>query len=230
MGVRRTDGNLMFLYALYLSALSIGNLMDRGMVALSGFMLPASVLFYPITLLVLCIVNELWTEDEAYKLALLGLSTKFLGIIFVTLASIITRQPILAVTAANTSDSILNLFAESLRASGGRWIIGTTLRMWSGSIVSFAIAQLSSVWAFGKVYEYHVAKCGSPWGGRWVRYLVSCIVGETLELGLFTLLVFAPNWSDIQGNIPGHITARIVLTIIGIIPYYALTWRTKRRR
>lgn len=229
MGVRRTDGNLMFLYSIYLSALSVGNMMDRGMIALVGFMLPASVLFYPITLLVLCIVHELWTEDEAYKLALLGVSTKFLGIVFLTASSLIIRQPIFAVATANSDDSILNLFAESLKASGGRWVIGTSLRMWTGSMLSFVIAQLSSVWAFGKVYNNHVAKRGSPWGGRWWRYLVSCFVGEALELTLFTLFVFAPNWDDIQGNVPGHIVARIILTLVGLIPYYILTWRNRRR-
>ena len=44
MGLQRTDGNLMFLYALFLAALSVGNVLDNSYMYLLGYTLPASAL------------------------------------------------------------------------------------------------------------------------------------------------------------------------------------------
>lgn len=224
MGVRRTDGNLMFLYAVYLAALSMGNLMDRSMMSVFNYPLPASVAIYPITLLVLCTICELWSTDDAYKMVMLGVSTKFLGIIMLTLSGFFASPPIIGV-APNLPGT---MFASALHAAGGRWVIGTSLRAWAGSMVSFALAQTSAVYMFSFIYRRHVRKKGSPWGGRWFRYLVGSLTGEYVELSLFILFIFAPKWDQMQGAIWMHVVVRFFITLFSILPYYAITWRTRR--
>lgn len=224
MGVRRTDGNLMFLYAFYLAALSLGNLMDRGMMSIFNYPLPASVAIYPITFLVTCTICELWSTDDAYKLVMLGVCTKFLGIIMLTLSGLFASPPIIGV-APNIPNTI---FVSALHTAGGRWVIGTSLRSWAGSMVSFAIAQALAVYSFSLAYRRHVRKKGSPWGRRWYRYLVGALVGEYTELFLFILFVFAPTWSKMEGAVVEHVLARLFITLCSVIPYYALTWKTRR--
>ena len=230
MGVRRSDGNLMFLYAVYLAALSIGNLMDRGFISLIGYPLPASIVFYPITIVVLCTICELWASDDAYRLVFLGMSAKFIGIILLTLSGFVTTQR--SVTYFTWADpgfnKLLTLFGASLKNIGDRWVIGTSLRMWAGSLLSYSIAQLMAVWTFEFAYNNHVKRTGSPWGKRWYRYTVSSLVGHGLEYFLFTALAFAPKWGKVLDAFPAHIILRLIAIAIGLIPYYVLTWRTRR--
>ena len=228
MGVKRTDGNLMFLYAFYLAALSVGNVMDRSMMSILGWSVPASVLPYPITLMILCTICELWTTDEAYKLVMLGISAKFLGIIMLTLSGVVTTTPIIGVLAEAGSTSY-GLFRSALRSVGGRWVLGTSLRSWAGSMLSFAVAQALTVFMFNLVYENHVRKNGSPWGRRWWRFIVACMAGQFTDLGLFTVFCFYPNFDQIGGDMVAHIYWRIVLTLVYLLPYYVITWRTRRR-
>lgn len=230
MGFRRSDGNLMFLYALYMAALSIGNLLDSGFVSVIGYPLPASLLLYPITILVLCIICELWTSDEAYRLVFLGISAKFIGIILLTLSELLSAPSAITYTMLANPDAIrlANLFGMAFKNIGDRWVIGTSLRMWTGSLLSYSIAQFSTIWTFNWAYTRHVQKVGSPWGKRWYRYGLSSIVGHTLEYILFTFLVFAPKWELVSDAFLAHIFFRVVAIFIGVIPFYIITWRTRR--
>ena len=93
LGVRRTDGNLMLLYATYIAALSTGNVLNNNYMFLLGYTMPASVLAYPITLLVADVICELWTQEDAARVVLLGLAEKFIGIILLGLSTLINIFP-----------------------------------------------------------------------------------------------------------------------------------------
>ena len=222
MGVKRTDGNLMFLYAAYLAALSVGNLMDGKYILFLGMTLPASMLAYPMTLLVSCVISELWTRDDAYRLVILALSIKFLGVVLLGAAQVMTLFP-----DYGARHDLWGILGTSFWDVAGSFVLGADIRFWCGSIVSFALAQPIGIWAFNVVRDRHIRRRGSPWGGRWFRYLCGSLMGEAVEVVAFLLLVFAPSWEKMWADIVQQMYARGTLTLIGLPFFYILTWRRR---
>ena len=222
MGVKRTDGNLMFLYAAYLAALSVGNLMDGKYILFLGMTLPASVLAYPVTLLVSCVISELWTRDDAYRLVILALSIKFLGVVLLGAAQVMTLFP-----DYGARHDLWGILGTSFWDVAGSFALGTDIRFWGGSIVSFALAQSAGIWAFNAVRDRHIRRRGSPWGGRWFRYLVGTLTGECTETLIFLILAFAPAWNRIWTDTVLQMYARGTLTLMCLPFFYILTWRRR---
>ncbi len=222
MGVKRTDGNLMFLYAAYLAALSVGNLMDGKYVLFLGMTLPAAVLAYPVTFLVLCIISELWTSDDAYKLVILAVSVKFLGVVLLGAAHVLASFP-----EYGARWDLWGILGASFWDVAGSFTLGSDIRFYGGSIISFALAQSIGVWAFNIVRDRHIRWRGSPWGGRWIRYLVGSLTGEIVETLIFITLVFAPAWEKIWIDAEQQMYARGALTLLWLPFFYILTWRRR---
>lgn len=226
IGVKRTDSNLMFLYAAYLAALHVGNTLDSNYTFLFGMILPASVFAYPATLLLLCVISELWTREDAQKLVVLGLSTKFIGIIFLGLVRVFDVVPNYVIEAKR---ELWELLGTSLWEVSGQLVLGKNIRFWTVSIVSFCIAQSFCVDIFNLLLRRHKMKHGSPWGGRWLRYLTAALSGECLEVVLFITLSFFPQWDYIWKNIVRHVYVRSIFTFCTLPLFYMITWRHRRR-
>lgn len=225
LGLKRTDGNLMFLYAVYLAALSVGNVLDDSWIILFGMTLPASVLAYPITLLVLCIICELWTASDAARLALLGMGMKFVGIVLLGLAQLFTLFP-----EYSTQRGLWNLLGLSFWEVSGQMVLGTSVRFWTASLISFPCAQMMGVTVFSAMRNRHVRRTGGPWGGRWLRYLGGSLAGETVEVILFLTMIMLPDWNATATDVARQMYARGVMTVAWLPVFYALTWRRRKNR
>ena len=228
MGLQRTDGNLMFLYALFLAALSVGNVLDNSYFFFMGYLFPASVLAYPMTFLVTSTICELWEEKYASRLVLLGLSIKFLGVVLLGLSQLIKIFP-----DYGARKELWSILGTSFWEVSGHMVLGRTLRFWTSSMITFPVAQFVGIWVFCKVMERHIQKAGSAWGGRWSRYLAGALAGEITEVMLFMTLTFASEWTDLFGHkyqqaCLQQIYVRLWLTFLSLPVYYALTWRRKQ--
>lgn len=223
LGVKRTDGNLMFLYAVYLAALSVANVLDNSYVFIFGHTLPASVLTYPITLLVANVIRELWEEKYASRVVLLGLSVKFVGIVLLGLSQLLTVVPDYGMRW-----ELWRILGTSFWEVSEQWVLGRDFRFWTVSILTFPIAQFANVWVFDTLLTRHIRRTGGPWGGRWVRYLTAAMVGETAEVLLFLVLAFAPNWANIWRFTQQQMLVRTVFTFGTLPVFYILTWRRRR--
>ena len=224
LGLKKTDANLMFLYAVYLAALFVGNSMNDSYMVLFGMTLPASVLAYPLTCLVACIVCELWTREDAAKVALLGLNIKFVGVVLLGLAQILTIFP-----DPGARKELWGLLGTSFWEVAGRMVLGRDIRFWTVSIISFSCAQFACIAAFSAIRDWHIRWTGGPWGGRWLRYLCGALAGEAAEVAVFLTLVLFPDIDAIWRNAAGQMYVRGILTLAGLPLFYALTWRRRRR-
>ena len=223
LAVKRTDGNLMFLYAVYLASLSVGNVLDSSYVYIFSVTLPASVLTYPLTFLVANIIRELWEEKYASRLVLLGFSVKFVGIVLLGLSRLVTTFP-----DWGAQRDLWNALGTSFWEVGAQWVLGKDYRFWTISILSFPLAQFANVWVFDFMLRRHIRKTGGPWGGRWVRYLTAALVGESIEACLFIALLYQPNWILVRRFIFSQLYVRVIFTFYTLPLFYALTWRKKR--
>ena len=212
----------MFLYAVYLAALSLGNVLDNGYVVLFGATLPASVLAYPLTFLVANIICELWTRDDAVRVVLLGLSVKFVGIVLLGLAQLLTIFP-----DYGAREELWRLLGTSFWEVSGHMVLGETVRFWTASLISFPCAQLADIAVFTAIRTRHIWRTGGPWGGRWVRYLGGALTGEAVEILVFLLLILAPDWEAVKINTISHIYARSIMTLMSLPLFYMLTWRRR---
>ena len=222
LGVKRTDGNLMFLYAVYLASLSVANVLDNSYVFIFGHTLPASVLTYPITLLVANVVRELWEEKYASRVVLLGLSVKFVGIVLLGLSRLLNVIPDYGMRW-----ELWRILGTSFWEVSEQWVLGRDFRFWTVSIISFPIAQFVNVWLFDLLLARHIRQTGSPWGGRWSRFLTAAMAGEATEVLLFLVLAFAPNWEGIWRFTCQQMEVRTVFTLFSLPVFYALTWRRR---
>lgn len=222
MGVKRTDGNLMFLFAVYLAALSLGNVLDDSYVVLFGAALPASVLAYPLTFLMANIICELWGRDDAVRVMILALSTKFIGVILLGLAQLVAIFP-----DYGARKELWGILGTSFWEVSGQMVLGNTVRFWTASLISFPCAQLANICVFTAIRNRHVIRTGGPWGGRWVRYLCGALVGEAVEVLVFLALILAPNWEAMQTDIIAQMNARGAMTLMTLPLFYILTWRRR---
>lgn len=222
LGLRRTDGNLMFLYAVYMATLSVSNVLDNSYVFIFGHTLPASVLAYPLTFLVLNIIRELWEEKYASRAVLLGLSMKFVGIVLLGLSKLMNVFPDYGVRW-----ELWSTLGTSFWEASTQMVLGRDFSFWTVSLITFPIAQFANVWIFDALLNRHIRRTGAPWGGRWVRYLCGALAGEVTEVTLFMVLAFAPDWGGIWWNIQCQLYVRGILTLETLPLFYALTWRRR---
>lgn len=212
----------MFLFAVYLAVLSIGNVMDDSYVVFLGTTLPASVLAYPLTFLVANIICELWGRDDAIRVMLLGLSVKFVGIVLLGLAQLVTIFP-----DPGARRELWGLLGTSFWEVSGQMVLGKNVRFWTASLISFPCAQLANVLMFTAIRNRHIWRTGGPWGGRWVRYLGGALTGEAVEVVVFLLLILAPDWEAVKINAISHMHARSMMTLMSLPLFYMLTWRRR---
>lgn len=224
LAVKRTDGNLMFLYAVYLAALSVANVLDNSYVFIFGHTLPASVLTYPITLLVANVIRELWEEKYASRVVLLGLSVKFVGIVLLGLSQLLTVVPDYGMRW-----DLWRLLGTSFWEVSEQWVLGRDFRFWTVSIFTFPIAQFTNVWVFDALLTWHIRRTGGPWGGRWFRYMTAALLGEFVEVTLFLTLAFTPNWGTIGLFMQQQLYVRGVFTLATLPVFYTMTWRRRRK-
>ncbi len=222
LGVQRTDGNLMLLYAVYLAALTVGNVMDESYAYIFGVTLPASVIFYPLTFLIANIIHELWGEHSAARGVLLGLAVKFIGIVLMGLSQLLVIVP-----DYGFRWEMWRIIGTSFWEVSEQMMLGRELRIWTVSIISFPIAQFANVLVFGAILKRHIRRTGGPWGGRWVRFLAAALAGELTETALFISLAFAPAWGRVGILIRQQLYVRSLLTAFTLPVFYALTWRRR---
>ena len=222
MGLQRTDGNLMFLYALFLAGLSVGNVLDNSYFYFMGYLLPASILAYPMTFLVTGTICELWEEKYASRLVLLGLSVKFVGIILLGLSQLLKIFP-----DYGARYELWSLLGTSFWEVSGQMVLGRNIRFWSISLVTFPIAQFVNIWVFNAMLARRIQKTGAAWGGRWLRYLCGAIAGEGTEVVLFMAALFIPDWDAMWVPLRQQLYVRSVFTLFMLPLYYALTWRRR---
>ena len=223
LGVKRTDGNLMFLYAVYLASLFVGNMLDSSFVSISNVMVAASILAYPLTFLVTNIVRELWDVKSASRAVLLGVSVKFVGIVLLGLSQLTTLT-----MDTSAYRELWRMLGTSLWLVGAQWVLGNTLRIWTISLISFPVAQFVNVWVFDMMLRRHISKTGGPWGGRWVRYLTATLTGEAAEACLFIAMLYYPDWTRLSRFIYWQLYVRFLFTFFTLPVFYALTWRRRR--
>ena len=224
LGVKKTDGNLMFLYAVYLSSLFLSNMTNGQQVYFFGMMLPAASMTYPVSLLTLCVICELWRREEAYKLVFLALSIKFMGIVMLGTSQLFINLPRYGIR-----NELWWILGVSLWRASDMMILGRDLRFWTAALVSFTFAQAGCVRVFHVIYDRHVRKTGSPWGRRWARYLGAAMAGEMAETLIFLGLTFAPEWERFWEGVKWHACVRGILTLAGLPVFYLATWRRRKR-
>ena len=222
LGVKKTDSNLMFLYAVYLAAIFLSNLTYGQQAIFFGILLPAAGMTYPISLLTLCVICELWRRGEAYKLVFLALSIKFMGIVMLGTSQLFINLPRYGI-----KNELWWILGASLWRASDMMILRKDIRLWAAALVSFTCAQAGCVWVFHAIYDRHVKRTGSPWGGRWARYLGAAMAGEMIETVVFLTLVLAPDWGRVWSGVKWHVYMRGILTLAGLPVFYLVTWRRR---
>lgn len=158
--------NIQFIKYLFITSLLLSNILACKIITLGGLILPAAVIFYPLTFLFTDVVAEIEGKKSASSLVMMG----FYMSLFM----------------------VLVIFAVKLLPAAGFWkhqeaynaILGATPRIVIASMIAYVLSQRHDVWAF------HWWKRRTEGRHLWLRNNLSTIVSQLIDSILFITIAF----------------------------------------
>ncbi|UCZ53132.1 queuosine precursor transporter [Bacillus shivajii] len=160
------QGKLIFLVAIFFTALFVSNVISAKLFTIGGVVLTAGIITYPLTFLITDSISEVYGKVIARKVVLIGLLTNVLMIGFFYLAIMLPPA--------------------------GYWpmqeefemILGAVPRIVIASLLAYSISQLFDVHLFHKLKEKTKGK------HLWLRNNVSTLASQMLDSIVFVVVAF----------------------------------------
>ena len=148
---------------------------------------------------------------------------KFVGLVLLGFSRLLTIFP-----DEGAQRELWSVLGTSFWDVGAQWVLGNDYRFWTISLISFPLAQFMNVMVFDFFLRRHIRKTGGPWGGRWKRYFTAAMLGEIVEVCLFMVLLYQPDWDRVKYFARQQLYVRTLFTLSTLPVFYALTWRKRR--
>jgi len=172
--VEKSNEKLILLTGIFVSALTISNVIAGKLVNIGPFLVPVAVLCYPITFAVTDIVSEVYGKRTAQKMVWTGFFTSLILVIYSQIAVFYPPASIFA-----NNEAFVKVF-------------GSTPRIVLASILAYIISQTHDVWAF------HFWKKVTRGSHLWLRNNLSTMVSQFIDTLTFITVAFA---GTIPGNV-----------------------------
>lgn len=172
--MEKSSEKLILLTGIFVSALTISNVIAGKLVNLGPFLVPVAVLCYPITFAVTDIVSEVYGKRTAQKVVWTGFFTSLVLVVYSQIAVFYPPAPIFA-----NNEAFVKVF-------------GSTPRIVIASILAYILSQTHDVWAF------HFWKKLTRGSHLWLRNNLSTMVSQFIDTLTFITTAFA---GAIPGNV-----------------------------
>ncbi|PLV59487.1 queuosine precursor transporter [Thermotoga sp. KOL6] len=164
--MEKTSEKLILLTGIFVSTLTISNVIAGKLVNIGPFLVPIAVLCYPITFAVTDIISEVYGKRTAQKVVWTGF---FASLILVVYSQIAVIYPPASIFGNNEA------FAK---------VFGSTPRIVFASILAYIISQSHDVWAF------HFWKRVTKGSHLWIRNNLSTMVSQFIDTLVFITIAF----------------------------------------
>lgn len=167
MTTRRYSGWFLFLVAIFVSCLVTANIIAVKLIALSGFVLPAAIVIFPVSYIVGDVLTEVYGYREARRVIWLGFFCNLIVVAAIRVGGLLPSAP----------------FWEAQPAY--ERILGYTPRLLAASFSAYLVGEFTN--------SFVLAKMKIATKGRWLwsRTIGSTLVGEGLDSLVFMTLAFA---------------------------------------
>lgn len=200
------ERKLRLLTALFITCLTVSNIIAGKLFTLGPLVLPAAVFAYPVTFVITDTVSEVWGKKEANEIVWLGFIMNLVMTAFLYLGRVLPPASFWSHQAAYET------------------ILGTIPRIVAASMVAYLVSQLHDVWAF--LFWRRVTK------GKhlWLRNNLSTMASQLLDSVIFITLAFAGTVElSVLGNmIAGQYLVKFILALADTpFCYLAVRWARK---
>ncbi|ACM23962.1 queuosine precursor transporter [Thermotoga neapolitana] len=165
--MEKLNERLILLTGIFVSALTISNVIAGKLVNIGPFLVPVAVLCYPITFAVTDIVSEVYGKRTAQKVVWTGFFTSLILVIYSQIAAL---YPPASIFEGN--EAFMKVF-------------GATPRIVLASILAYVLSQSHDVWAF------HFWKRITGGSHLWLRNNLSTMVSQFIDTLVFITVAFA---------------------------------------
>jgi len=156
-----------FIASLFVTTLIVSNIIAVKLLSFWGFIIPAGVILFPITYIVVDILTEVYGYERARQVIWIGFLCNLIAVGAIWLAGILPSAPFWKTQAAY--DSILGFAPRLLLASFIAYLFGEFLN-------SYILAKLK-VMTKGRLL--------------WVRTIGSTIAGQGVDSAIFIVIAFS---------------------------------------
>src|SRR5919202_5998686 len=153
--------------ALFVTCLLAANTMATKLIVVSGVVLTAGIVIFPISYVVGDVLTEVWGYGAARRVIWLGFACNALMVAAIWLGGELPPAPFWKGDAA---------YAE---------ILGHTPRIVAASFVAYLVGEFANAFVLAKL------KIATRGRWLWTRTIGSTVVGQALDSGVFVTLAFA---------------------------------------
>ncbi|AWT59585.1 MAG: hypothetical protein DF168_00777 [Candidatus Moanabacter tarae] len=200
----KKETKFLIILTVFLSVLSIINLVSVKLVQLGPLVFPFGAYLYALTFPCTDVVSEIWGKERAKKMV-------YLGILATVLAAIITA---LAVSHPPAQ------FWDGMNEPFSR-IFGLVPRLLLASLIAYFFGQIHDIWAF------HFWKAMTGPRFLWLRNNLSTMVSQFLDTTLFNLIAFlgeVPD-ADLPKLILGAYFLKVMIAVLDTpVVYLLVRW------
>ena len=199
--MKATPRNLAILTAFFVVALVISNVIAGKVLQFGIIEIPAAVLAYPVTFLMIDVISEIWGKEEAKKTVALGFIVQLFSLLLIYLAIILPPAPYMAEFSQS--------FAETLSTSG-RFVLA--------SLAAYVVSQLVDV------HLFHAIK--ARFKPKWMRNN-STVFSQLIDTTIFITIAFAGVVPNLLVMIVSQYVVKVLFAFADTLPFYLLTREPK---
>lgn len=217
--MRKTEGNLILMNTLFVTALVISNVVTAKLfhtgLTLFGvkMVLSGAVLCYPCTFLFTDVIGEIWGRAAASKSVVYGFVCQLFASALILLVG------------------MLPAVDDSMQEAYGK-LLGMNLLFVFASLTAYIVAQLWDVWVFHKIREWYLGKQGNSVAARWIWNNASTMSSQLFDTVIFIGIAFGIGfkwllnremWPVLASTMVGQYLFKALLAILDTPFFYLLT-------
>lgn len=198
--VKKTERNLTLLNCVFVTSLVVSNIVAGKVIDISGLIVPAAVVAYPLTFLCTDIIGEIWGKEEANRTVKRGILMQLFSLLLITIAIYLP------------SASFATEYSSNLKV-----VLGQNVRFVLASLTAYILAQSNDVFIFHKLKDKFRGK------HKWLRNNASTMLSQLIDTAIFITIGFWGTVPSILTMIMSQYVVKFFLALLDTPFFYLLT-------
>lgn len=198
--MKKTERNLTLLNCVFVTSLVVSNIVAGKVIDISGLIVPAAVVAYPLTFLCTDIIGEIWGKEEANRTVKRGILMQLFSLLLITIA------------IALPSASFAQEYGNNLKV-----VLGQNVRFVLASLTAYILAQSNDVFIFHKLKNKFNGK------HKWLRNNASTMLSQLIDTSIFITIGFWGTVPSILTMIMSQYVVKFFLALLDTPFFYLLT-------
>ncbi|HBH1634566.1 TPA: queuosine precursor transporter [Clostridioides difficile] len=203
--MKKTERNLTLLNCVFVTSLVVSNIVAGKVIDISGLIVPAAVVAYPLTFLCTDVIGEIWGKEEANRIVKRGILMQLFSLLLITIAIYLP------------SASFATEYSSNLKV-----VLGQNVRFVLASLIAYILAQSNDVFIFHKLKNKFNGK------HKWLRNNASTMLSQLIDTSIFITIGFWGTVPSLITMIMSQYVVKFCLALLDTPFFYLLTRENKK--